>query len=39
MRNGAVGKSMKADRKTVKLKAHITKKRAVKSGGRSINGR
>jgi hypothetical protein len=31
-----VGRSWKAERKTVKLNAHITKKRGVKSLSRSI---
>src|SRR5438094_4268051 len=31
MRNGAVGSSWNADRKTVKVKPHITKKRGEKS--------
>src|SRR5262249_34916226 len=34
IRKGAVGSSMNADRKTAKVKAHMTKKRGEKSGSR-----
>ena len=34
MRNGAVGRSWKAERNTVKVNPHIVKKRRVKRGGR-----
>src|SRR6187551_1488833 len=34
MRYGAVGRSWNAERKTVKLNPHITKKRGVKRGSR-----
>src|SRR5207248_801920 len=39
MRNGAVGKSWKADTKMVKLSAHMARKCGVKSAGRSGPGR
>src|SRR5688572_19097861 len=38
MRNGAVGKSWKAARKTVKLKPHIRKKRGVNSLSICVSG-
>ena len=37
MRYGAVGRSWKADRKTVKVNPHMTKKRGVKRGSRGGN--
>ncbi len=36
-RNGATGKSWNAERKTVKLNPHMTRKRGVKSGARTVD--